>query len=72
MEREPCVPNSKSRLREIAEQVPGLEIYEDFVTCGEERELLAAVDASEWDMSLKRRTQHYGYLTYFSFANLIP
>ncbi len=42
--------------------VPGLELVRDFVSREEERALMAVIDAStEWNTSLKRRTQHYGY-----------
>ncbi len=39
----------------------GLELVPDFITPGQELELLAAIDHSPWSNALKRRTQHYGY-----------
>ena len=50
--------------------VPGLQLHADFITQDEERELLAAIDASEWDTSLKRRTQHYGYVYDYTMKGL--
>lgn len=41
--------------------VPGLALCEEFITGNEERALLTAIDASAWDTTLSRRTQHYGY-----------
>jgi hypothetical protein len=43
-------------------QVPGLEVFEEFISRSEEQQLIAAVDKEAWDLSLKRRTQHYGYV----------
>jgi len=40
----------------------GLELIPDFITPGEELDLLAAVDHSPWRTDLQRRTQHYGYV----------
>lgn len=51
---------------ECSEAVPpvleaaGLQILRDFVSVAEEAALLQAIDASEWDTSIHRRTQHYG------------
>jgi len=41
--------------------IVGFTLIEDFLTDAEEAELLRQIDASEWNTSLKRRTQHYGY-----------
>jgi hypothetical protein len=49
------------------QSIPGLELVRDFVTLEEERALLACVDASEWDTTLRRRTQHYGHR--YSYAS---
>lgn len=42
-------------------KIDGLTLIEDFLSKAEEAELLRQIDASEWNTSLKRRTQHYGY-----------
>lgn len=42
-------------------QIPGLRYEANFLTEEEEDALLKHIDASEWDTSLKRRTQHYGF-----------
>lgn len=47
----------KKREREIE----GLVVQPSFITPEEETALLAHIDGSEWNTSLKRRTQHYGY-----------
>jgi alkylated DNA repair dioxygenase AlkB len=54
------------QLMEVVEQVtqklpPGLELHENFVTEEEEKSLLKSIDRYEWDTTLKRRTQHYGF-----------
>ena len=41
--------------------INGLTLIKDFLSDAEEAELLRQIDASEWNTSLKRRTQHYGY-----------
>ena len=42
-------------------QVPGLEIYENWITEEKEIQLLKDIDASTWSTTLKRRTQQYGH-----------
>lgn len=39
----------------------GLVLIENFITPEEEYDLLKHIDASPWNTSIKRRTQHYGY-----------
>lgn len=41
--------------------IKGLTLLEDFLTVEEERQLLEHIDAAQWNTSLKRRTQHYGF-----------
>lgn len=41
--------------------IPGLYIFDDFVTEAESQELVAALDAKKWSKMLNRRVQHYGY-----------
>lgn len=41
--------------------VSGLSLTPNFVTQEEEEVLLSALDKEEWNTSLSRRTQHYGY-----------
>jgi alkylated DNA repair dioxygenase AlkB len=51
-------PTKTTRVRGIQ----GLRLTTDFITPHEEAELLRCVDmAGEWNTTLKRRTQHYGY-----------
>lgn len=40
---------------------PGLQLIENFIDERTEKILIASVDQENWDTSLKRRTQHYGY-----------
>lgn len=42
--------------------IKGLGFMEEFITKEEENELLQKIDNSEWDNSISRRTQHYGYI----------
>lgn len=46
---------------ELAKDIVGLEIYPDFITTREEKELLDSIDNAPWLNDLKRRVQHYGY-----------
>lgn len=41
--------------------IPGLYLFEDFITESQESSLLAYIDEQEWNVSLSRRVQHYGY-----------
>jgi alkylated DNA repair dioxygenase AlkB len=43
--------------------IPGLTLIENFITKAQERELITQIYREEapWNLSLKRRTQHYGY-----------
>ena len=51
-----------SLLPEEAAAVPaGLEYHEQFLTAGEERDLLAQIYASEWLTDLSRRVLHFGF-----------
>lgn len=41
--------------------IPGLYLFQNFITPKDEEELLAAVDSRPWISLAKRRVQHYGY-----------
>lgn len=41
--------------------VPGLYIFEDFISENEEKELIETIDKNKWDKLTNRRVQHYGY-----------
>src|SRR5271155_5034225 len=41
--------------------IPGLEIYENWITEEEESQLLEHIDSLTWSNTLKRRTQQYGH-----------
>jgi alkylated DNA repair dioxygenase AlkB len=42
-------------------EIPGLVLIDNFLTEKEEATLLQRINSSQWNFSLKRRTQHYGY-----------
>ncbi len=46
---------------ELAKEIVGLELYPNFITEKEEKELVHSIDNSPWLNDLKRRVQHYGY-----------
>lgn len=50
--------------------VKGLCLLASFISREEERKLLECVDKSVWDTSLKRRTQHYGFVYSYSSKGL--
>lgn len=41
--------------------ISGLELIKDFITLEEEAKLIKTINEAEWNNTLKRRTQHYGY-----------
>lgn len=41
--------------------VPGLYLFEDFISESEEKELIETIDKHKWDKLTNRRVQHYGY-----------
>jgi len=42
--------------------IPGLRLIKDYISREEERELIVNIDSEKWDdVTLKRRTQQYGY-----------
>jgi alkylated DNA repair dioxygenase AlkB len=41
--------------------VPGLALVPEWITHAREEELLAAIDGSPWNTTLRRAVQHYGY-----------
>ena len=46
---------------ELATEIKGLELYPNFISQKEEKELINSIDNSPWLKDLKRRVQHYGY-----------
>ncbi|WP_285412924.1 alpha-ketoglutarate-dependent dioxygenase AlkB [Variovorax sp. efr-133-TYG-130] len=56
---------TKARAPKIAhvasERPKGLGVVPEFINEREEHELLAAIDAAQWDTSMRRRVQHYGW-----------
>jgi alkylated DNA repair dioxygenase AlkB len=46
---------------ELAKEIVGLELYPNFITEKEEKQLIKVIDNSPWLNDLKRRVQHYGY-----------
>ena len=46
---------------ELASEIKGLELYPNFISKKEEKELINSIDNSPWLNDLKRRVQHYGY-----------
>lgn len=43
------------------QHIQGLVVQADFISQAQEAMLLEHIDAAEWNTTLKRRTQHYGY-----------
>ena len=41
--------------------IPGLYIFDNFVTEQESRDLITALDQKRWSKLLNRRVQHYGF-----------
>jgi alkylated DNA repair dioxygenase AlkB len=47
-------------LRLVPSVIEGLTLHHDFVTEDEESVMLKTIDAQPWDVTIRRRTQHYG------------
>ncbi|ORX52721.1 hypothetical protein DM01DRAFT_290212 [Hesseltinella vesiculosa] len=65
-------------MKAIGTSVPGLVLYEDFVTKQEEAALIQAVNEQDWsgigigpNPELKRRTQQYGHLFSYRFRKVL-
>ena len=41
--------------------IQGLLYIPDYITDDEEKQFIKTIDKQDWDNSLKRRVQHYGY-----------
>ena len=50
----------------------GLKVLPNFIDNDEEQRLLIAIDACEWDQSMKRRVQHYGWRYDYKARKVIP
>lgn len=50
-------------------EINGLKIIENFITPEEEQQLLEQINQEDWNNSLSRRTQHYGYEYSYSVKN---
>jgi alkylated DNA repair dioxygenase AlkB len=62
METDADVQRSIAALNEAAiAAVHGLSYAGDFISEGEEADLLEVIDANPWSNELERRVQHYGY-----------
>lgn len=51
---------SRPRRADLSHVVPGLSIYHEFATPGEESEVVAFLDRQKWRTDLARRVIHYG------------
>lgn len=50
-----------AKLSKVSTDIPGLMYAPSFITPAEEAKMLQIIDQQEWNLDLKRRTQHYGY-----------
>ena len=50
--------------------IKGLYYKEDFLSTDEEVAILSQIEKEEWDSSLKRRVQHYGYIYDYKKKNI--
>ena len=41
--------------------IPGLYVWDDFITIEEEKSMIDSIDEGEWTKLLNRRVQHFGY-----------
>lgn len=50
------------------ENIDGLNLYPNFLTDQEEKDLLNHINEKSWDLTLSRRTQHYNYRYIYKYA----
>ena len=50
--------------------ISGLFYQNDFLNSNEEKAILSQIEKEEWDSSLKRRVQHYGYIYDYKKKNI--
>ena len=50
--------------------ISGLFYQDDFFNSDEEKAILSRIEKEEWDSSLKRRVQHYGYIYDYKKKNI--
>lgn len=50
--------------------ISGLVYQNDFLNSDEEIAILSQIEKEEWDSSLKRRVQHYGYIYDYKKKNI--
>ncbi len=50
----------------------GLDVRANFISDDEEKLLLATIDSLEWDQSMKRRVQHYGWRYDYKARKVTP
>lgn len=53
-------------------KIEGLTLIEDFISPEEEQLLINLIDKSAWNLTLSRRTQHYGYEYSYTKTSLAP
>ena len=49
---------------------PGFLVFPEYLTESEETDLLDEIDCQEWDTTIKRRVQHYGFRFQYSKLNV--
>lgn len=52
--------------------IPGMLVQHEFISRDEEQELLNHVNRGQWNTSLRRRTQHFGYEYNYAGGSLMP
>jgi alkylated DNA repair dioxygenase AlkB len=52
--------------------IPGLTYIPSYISSEYEHELLNLIDAQNWNLDLKRRTQHYGYKYDYTARSVDP
>ncbi len=55
-----------------AVNIPGLTYISNYISSEHEEELLKLIDAQDWNLELKRRTQHYGYKYDYTARSIDP
>ena len=56
----------------MSESPEGLEVFDGIITHAEEQDIIDFLDKQEWDTTLSRLTQHYGYMYGYKSYKLTP
>lgn len=70
--KKPANKRASTPAAKSADAPTGLQVLPNFINDDEEGRLVATIDSLEWDRSMKRRVQHYGWRYDYKARQVIP